>query len=304
MYREIGFEEIKDLKVGHYTDLENKTGCTVILPQKKCIASVDVRGGGPASRETDLLNPLSTIDEIHGLVLTGGSAYGLSTADGVLRYLEERNIGFSVGNGVVPLVPASAVFDLHIGDFKIRPNTESGYIACKNATINPRFGKIGAGTGCTVGKLCGIEKSMAGGIGSFVLKCDELYIGAIVVVNALGDIYENNKIIAGAKDNDEFINCDEYIRHHYKGYNLFDSNNSSNTTIGAIFTNGKLNKTQLKKIASFGHQGMNIAIRPVHTMYDGDTLYALSLGDVEVDFNSLGSYARLVVERAIINAVK
>lgn len=305
LLREIPFSEIENVAVGHAQDLDNATGCTVILCENGAPAGLDVRGGGPASRETQLLDPVADNNGIHGLLLSGGSAFGLDAAGGVMKYLEERNIGFDVGVGVVPIVCASCLFDLVIGSARIRPDADMGYRACQDAA-NKRSdsGCIGAGTGATVGKLRGPEYMMKSGLGCYAVRLGELKVGAVAAVNALGDIYDldTGKKLAGllAPAKDGFLDSEtEFYRSYADMKNLF----TGNTTIGAIVTNGKFNKIHMKKIASMAHNGYARTIRPVHTSVDGDSIYGLSTGDVTASLDVTGTLASLVMARAVNRAV-
>lgn len=304
--KEIKFTDIEGIKVGHAQDLEAATGCTVILCPEGAIGGVDVRGGAPGTRETDLLKPENLVDRIHAVVLAGGSAFGLDAASGVMKYLEERNIGFDVQLTKVPIVCSAVLFDLDIGDYKVRPDFEMGYEACLNAEKNQcPNGNVGAGTGATVGKLLGPSRAMKGGLGTYALQVGKLQVGAIVAVNALGDIIdtETGKTIAGLLDEkgEKIINTEEEMAKAYdKNKNLF----SGNTTIGAVVTNGKFTKAQMNKIASMAHNGYGRAIRPAHSLFDGDTIFALATGKVEADINVVGFLAATVMERAIANGIK
>lgn len=302
--KEIDITDIENIKIGNAEDYENATGCTVIICEKGAPTGVDVRGGGPASRETELLNPVAANNGIHALLLSGGSAFGLDAAAGIMEYLENKNVGFSVGDTVVPIVCASCIFDLKLVNHKVRPDKEMGYKACVNSeNSNCRNGNYGAGTGATVGKFFGGEYMMKSGIGSFAVQIGELKVGAIVVVNALGDIYdyENNEKIAGLlnKNKDGFLDTEEEFYKSYAGMNdLF----TGNTTIGAIITNGKFTKTEMKKIAAMAQNGLARSIRPVHTSADGDSVYAMSVGDVKADVNVTGTLASTVMAEAIKRA--
>lgn len=304
--KEIKFTDIEGIKVGHAQDLEAATGCTVILCPEGAIGGVDVRGGAPGTRETDLLKPENLVDRIHAVVLAGGSAFGLDAASGVMKYLEERNIGFDVQLTKVPIVCSAVLFDLDIGDYKVRPDFKMGYEACLNAEKNQcPNGNVGAGTGATVGKFLGPSRAMKGGLGTYALQVGKLQVGAIVAVNALGDIIdtETGKTIAGLLDEkgEKIINTEEEMAKAYdKNKNLF----SGNTTIGAVVTNGKFTKAQMNKIASMAHNGYGRAIRPAHSLFDGDTIFALATGKIEADINVVGFLAATVMERAIANGIK
>ncbi|MGL5764344.1 MAG: P1 family peptidase [Sarcina sp.] len=302
---EIKIQDIDGFKIGHATNQEAGTGCTVILAENGASAGVDVRGGAPGTRETDLLNPSEMIQEIHALVLAGGSAFGLDASSGVMQYLEERNIGFDVTVTKVPIVCSAVLFDLICGDYKIRPDKEMGYKACQNAQINTlsKNGNIGCGTGATVGKMFGPEFAMKGGFGSYAVQVGDLKIGAIVGVNALGDIKDpdTREILAGAIKNNKFINTQEaFITNLSKPNTAF----KGNTTIGAIISNAKLTKAENKKIASMAHNAFARTIYPAHTMFDGDTIFSLSQGENVFDISLLGTLAAQVMEQAVINAIK
>ena len=302
--QEISIMEIGNFKVGHATDNIGMTGCTVILPDNPSPCGVDIRGGGPASRETPLLLPVSDASEINGIVLSGGSAFGLNAAGGVMKYLEDRGIGFDVGVTKVPLIVQSCLFDLAIGDMKARPDEAMGYKACENASYEMfEEGNVGAGTGCTVGKLLGADYCMKSGIGSYAVQVGELKVGAIVAVNALGDIYDINtgKEVAGILKDNKLVSSEETL------YNLIEKPTNlfkTNTTLGVILTNARYNKTELTKISQMAHNGYARAIRPVHTMADGDSIYSMSLGNVESDINVVGTLASTVMANAILKAAK
>lgn len=301
--KEIKLTDIGNFNIGNAQDLENGTGVTVIISKEGMGAGIDIRGGGPASRETPLLNPLMHAETIHALVLSGGSAFGLDASAGVMEYLEERNIGFDVGFTKVPLVLQSCIFDLGYKNFKIRPDKEMGYKACLDSENNIiKEGSYGAGTGAAVGKLYGMEQSQKSGLGVYAVQVGELKIGAIVAVNAFGDVFDNkgNKI-AGLKDkNGNFLDFKEEMYKSIKPKNHF----TDNTTIGAIITNAKFSKAMLCKVASMGQNGLARRISPVHTMSDGDSVYALSVGNLEADVNVVGTLACQVMEMAIERAVK
>lgn len=255
--KEIKIQELENIKIGSAENKDAATGCTVILCEQGMAAGLDVRGGGPASRETELLKPTAAAESIHAVLLSGGSAFGLDAAGGVMEYLEERNIGFDVGITKVPLVCESCLFDLMVGDHRVRPDKAMGYAACENAEKgNYRDGNFGAGTGATVGKLYGPEFCMKSGIGSYAVQIGELQVGAIVAVNALGDIYDwkNGKKVAGLleKDKKSFLCTEDEV---YKSYEVVKNKFVANTTIGVVITNAAFHKTQLCKIASMTHNG-------------------------------------------------
>ena len=309
MKKEISILEIKGIKIGQSENQAAGTGCTVFLSETGMRAGLDVRGGGPASRESELLNPLAAAQVIHAIVLAGGSAYGLGTADGVMKYLEEKGIGFEVGPSLkVPLVCQSDLFDLTVGDPYIRPDKAMGYDAClraeENGAGNYRDGNFGAGCGATVGKFAGMDYCMKSGIGSYAVQIGELQVGAVVAVNALGDIYDwkTGKKIAGllAEDRKTFRSTEELM---YASTEIVENKFTGNTTIGVIITNGKFEKASLCKIAGMAHDGYARSIRPVHTTADGDSIYAVSVGDVEADQDLTGVLAAEVMSEAIIRAV-
>lgn len=305
--KEIKFTDISGIKLGHMQDVDAGTGCSVVICENGATAGVDVRGGSPATRETDLLNPVNMINQIHAVVLSGGSAFGLDSCSGVMKYLEENNIGFDVKVTKVPIVCGACLFDLVVGKHDVRPNLEMGYEACKNANnIDCPNGNVGAGCGAAVGKYNGILNAMKGGLGTYAVQVGELQVGAIVAVNCLGDVVdpdENTKIIAGMIDNESntFIDTEKsMVNNYYDKTNLF----SGNTTIGIVVTNAKFDKSEITKIASMTHNGFGRTMRPAHSIYDGDTIFALSTGEVEADLSVVGLLSARVMERAVINAVK
>lgn len=304
-FKEIDIKEIENIKIGNYTDSKNGTGTTVFIAEQGAPTGCDVRGGGPASRETTLLLPGSASQGIHALVLGGGSAYGLDAAGGVMKFLEEKNIGFPVEKGVVPLVVQSDIFDLSVGSFNVRPDQNYGYKACENAfKENYCDGNFGGGTGATCGKMKGMEFCTKTGIGSYAVKIGEIKIGAVVIVNALGNIYDHNgKCIAGMlnEDKNNFESIEDYMYTNYS--KKYENNFTGNTTIGVILTNAEFDKNRLSKIAAMTHNGYARSIRPVHTSGDGDTIYAMSLGNVKADHDLIGTLSAEVMSRAIENAV-
>lgn len=301
--KEIKLTQIGDINIGNVQDYENGTGVTVIISKNGMPAGIDIRGGGPASRETPLLNPLMQADCIHALVLSGGSAFGLDASGGVMNYLEERGIGFDVGITKVPLVCQSCIFDLGYKNSSVRPDKEMGYAACVEAEKNnPEEGSVGGGTGATVGKLYGMEQSQKSGLGMYAVQIGELKVGAVVIVNAFGDVFDKNgNKIAGLtnKDGTEFLNFEEEMYKSLAPKNQF----TGNTTIGAVITNAAFSKSMLCKIAAMAQNGLARRIKPVHTMADGDSVYALSVGNVRADINVVGTIACSVMERAIERAV-
>lgn len=302
---EIGIMEIGGFRVGHAQDLKGGTGCTVILCDHMSPAGLDVRGGGPASRESQILNPVAAAEGINAILLSGGSAFGLDAAGGVQRYLEERGIGFDVGVTKVPLVSQSCLFDLGVGDKNTRPDAAMAYQACENASRGaPAQGNVGAGTGCSIGKYRGMERAMKSGFGTCAFQAGPLKVGAMVAVNALGDIYgPDGKQTAGLL-NPQKTGLSSTLDEMFQDVSLASNLFSGNTTLGVVVTNAKLNKTQLTKVAGMTHNGYARAIRPVHTTADGDSIYALSLGDIPGDVNMVGSMAAYTMERAILRAVQ
>lgn len=292
--------DIPGIRVGHSTNLEAGTGCTVILCDTAAIGGVDIRGGAPATRETDLLHPMHLVEEVHAILLTGGSAFGLDAASGVMRYLEEHNIGFDVGVARIPIVPAAAIFDLAFGSASIRPEPVSGYHACQQATTAPvTQGTVGAGTGATVGKMFGPTFAMKGGLGSASTQLpDDTLVGALVVVNSFGDIIDQQtqQVIAGSRNPAD---------------SLFSTPSPfTNTTLAIIATNALLGKEATNKIAQMAHNGIAQTIRPAHTMFDGDTIFALALGSPSqakpnpLQVSMIGAAAATTLARAIIKAIR
>lgn len=300
--------DVEGIKVGHYTLKARPTGCTVILCEAGAVAGVDVRGSAPGTRETDLLNPINTVQQVQAIVLAGGSAYGLDTATGVMRYLEEHGDGYKIGKlGVVPIVPAAILMDLGLGDFKIRPNAESGYRACIAATSKPvPQGNVGAGAGATIGKMFGRQFAMKAGVGSASIRVGDtgIVVGAIVAVNAVGDVInpKTGKIVAGARaaDGKGLRNSMAEITRGY-GVRLQPG---ANTTLGVVATNVALEKVQVAKVAQMAHDGYARAINPVHTPGDGDTVFALATGTLKLQANHgmIGALAAEAMAQAIVRA--
>ena len=294
---------IKGFQIGHYTDQKALTGCTVILCPEGAVCGVDVRGGAPGTRETDLLSPTCMVEKVHALVLSGGSAFGLAAADGVMRYLEEKGIGFDTRYARVPIVPAAILFDLSVGDPRVRPGPQEGYEACRNASSDEKTGSVGAGTGTTVGKILGPASMMKAGLGAHkITLAGGVELETLVAVNAFGDVINRDgSILAGAYDTKTgFLNTASFIM----GHPVPPTSQVENTTLGLVMTNVKLTKSQATKVAQMAQDGLARAISPVHTQYDGDTVFVLSLGEKEMDISILGSAAALAVEEAIRNAVK
>jgi L-aminopeptidase/D-esterase-like protein len=307
--------DVPGIKVGHAQNISAGTGCTVILYEKGAVGGVDQRGGAPGTRETDVLNPVNLVDVVHAVLLSGGSAFGLNAVSGVMRYLEENKVGFNTGVAKVPIVPAAVLFDLAVGDAKIRPDDAMGYEACKNASREPeKQGNVGAGTGASVGKLYGMRTAMKSGIGSASIQLPGgVVVGAIVAVNAFGDVIdpENNRILAGTRKigqkNDpkgkiQFANTLESMSKPL-GKMALRIATGSNTVIGVVATNAKLTKSEATRVAMMAQDGLARMIKPAHTMLDGDTIFTLSTGRNTIDLSTLGAYASVVVERAILNAI-
>jgi L-aminopeptidase/D-esterase-like protein len=300
--------DVAGVKVGHFTDSRRPTGCTVIITEEGAVGGVDVRGSAPGTRETDLLTPTNLVEKVHAVLLSGGSAFGLDAATGVVRYLEERKIGFDVGVAHVPIVPAAVLFDLGVGDAKIRPNAESGYKACEAASTSaPAEGNVGAGAGATVGKFFTLKRGMKSGIGTASLKVAGMTVGAIVAVNAVGDIVDpaTGKPIAGARTEDgkKLLNTREAI---LRGDLPASLKTGTATTIGVIATDAVLTKAQAQKIAQMAHDGLARSIYPIHTMFDGDTIFAVGTGKSGKTGNPnlLGILAAEVMAVAVVRAAR
>ncbi|MBR6228873.1 MAG: P1 family peptidase [Eubacterium sp.] len=306
MEKEITLDQIQGIKIGQAENAEAATGITVLVSEQGMRAGLDVRGGGPASRDSQLLNPLTAAEFVHAVVLGGGSAFGLGAANGVMQYLEEHDIGFDVGVTKVPLVVQSDLFDLTVGDMSVRPDPAMGYEAVKHALESPNYrdGNYGAGCGATVGKLAGMETCMKSGIGSYAIQIEDLQIGAIVAVNSLGDIYDwkDGKKVAGllTADKKGFLDSVALMK---QSIQVHENRFVDNTTIGAVITNAHFTKSQLCKIAGMTHNGYARSIRPVHTSADGDSIYALSVGEVSADQDLVGTLAAEVMSEAILRAV-
>lgn len=304
---EIPVTEVGLIFIGQTENAEAATGCTVFIAPQGMAAGLDVRGGGPASRESQLLNPLMAAQSIHAIVLAGGSAYGLGTANGVMQYLEEHGIGYDTGYALVPLVVQSDIYDLSVGDASVRPDSAMGYEAARLAmeTPNYRDGNYGAGCGATVGKFAGMDYCMKSGIGSYAIQIGELKIGAIVVVNALGDVYNwrTGTQIAGMLNEEKTAlrSTSVYMRGSYA---VIENKFTGNTTICVVLTNARFDKRQLCKIAGMAHDGYARSINPVHTSADGDSIYAITVGEIAADQDLVGTMAAEVVSEAIIRAVE
>lgn len=305
--KEISVNDIGPVRIGQAENAAAGTGCTVFLCPEGMRAGLDVRGGGPASRESMLLDPLTAARVIHAVVLSGGSAFGLAAADGVMRLLEERGIGFDVGVTKVPLVAQSSLFDLTVGDGSVRPDAAMGREAARLALEAPNYrdGNFGAGCGATVGKIAGMETCLKTGMGSYAVELDGLRLGAVVALNALGDIFDwkTGRQIAGllTADRKAFRSSPEAIAESIKAVK---SPFVENTTLGVIITNADLDKAALCKVAAMGHDGYARSIRPVHTSFDGDSIYAVSCGKVKADLDVVGTLAAEIMSEAIIRAVE
>ena len=305
-----GFSDVPGIRVGHYTDRESATGCTVVLCEDGAVGGVDVRGSAPGTRETDLLRPTNLVSEVPAVLLSGGSAFGLDAASGVVRYLEEKSVGAEFGGAKVPIVPAAILFDLGVVTDKVRPGPEEGYAACRNASSGPiTEGSVGAGTGATVGKLLGMERAVKGGIGTSSIDLGQgLVVGAIIAVNALGGIVDSEtlEIVAGPRHEDGIGMHDSMRLLTSHGFGEGGPMAPTNSTIGVVATNARLNKEQANKLASVAHDGLAMSVRPAHTMSDGDTVFALATGVSEqsVYMNRLCAASALCVSRAIVRGVR
>jgi L-aminopeptidase/D-esterase-like protein len=300
--------DVRGLSVGHHTDARRPTGCTVVLTPQGAVAGVDVRGAAPGTRETELLSPLNAVEAVHALMLAGGSAFGLDAAGGVMRWLDERGHGVLVGAARVPIVPAAILFDLWLGDATIRPDAASGYAACEAASDAPvAQGNVGAGTGCTVGKLFGIECAMRGGLGSASITVGGITVGALVAVNAIGDVLDpaTGRVIAGARtaDGSALRSTMAALR---RGELPAPLQAGSATTLGIVATDAVLTKPQANKLAQMAHDGFARAINPVHTMTDGDTIFAVATGAAgrTANVTLIGALAAEVMATAICRAVR
>ena len=303
-----GLTAVAGLKVGHHTLDTRPTGCTVVLAEGGAVAGVDVRGSAPGTRETDLLNPINLVDQVHAIVLAGGSAFGLDAASGVMRYLDERKIGFPTSNGVVPIVPAAILFDLGVGDPKVRPGPDCGAAAAGGASTGPvDEGNVGAGAGATIGKMMGMERAMKGGIGTAAITLpDGLVVAALVAVNAYGDVIDpaTGRVVAGVRTADGRGLADARVLLRTGDGGKRPIGESS--TIGVVATNAKLTKTQATKVAQMAHDGLARSITPVHSLADGDTLFALATGtlDGEANVSRIGALAAEAVADAVLRAVR
>ncbi|MGA8849549.1 MAG: P1 family peptidase [Dehalococcoidia bacterium] len=298
--------DVPGIKVGHYTDRQAVTGCTVVLCEQGAVAGVDISGSSPGTRETDLLRLENLVEEVQAIVLSGGSAFGLDVATGVMRYLEERGFGHETSAGRVPIVPAAIIYDLNIGDSKIRPGANEGYQACLAATnTEVAEGCVGAGTGATVGKALGIKRAVKSGLGTASQKiAEDIVVAALIVVNAIGDVIEprTGKILAGPRKPDGcgFLSTSEL----WKKGEFKQVVQPFNTIIGVVATDAKLSKVEASKLARVAQVGIARTIDPCHTVHDGDALFALSLGEKEANISALGAAAAEVVAEAIVRAIQ
>jgi L-aminopeptidase/D-esterase-like protein len=300
--------DVAGIEVGHFTDTRRPTGCTVVIAREGAIAGVDVRGAAPGTRETDLLAPTNLVDRVHGILLAGGSAWGLDAATGVVQWLEEQGAGFPVGPARLPIVPGAVLFDLLVGEAAIRPDAAAGYRACELASAKaPAQGNVGAGTGATVGKAFGIERAMMGGIGTASVTVDGITVGALVACNALGDVIdpETGQVIAGARTRNGKSLMDTR-RALLRGEPPKPPLAGTNTTIGVIATDAVITKVQASRLATVGHDGLARSINPVHTMSDGDALFALGTGRAgsSIGMLLLGTMAAEAVALAVVRAVR
>lgn len=313
MLKQNSITDVDYIQVGHAQDMEALTGCTVVLCQRGAVAGISQRGGAPGTRETDLLRPNHLVEKVHAILLSGGSAFGLDAAGGVMKFLEEKKVGYKTGAALVPIVPAAILYDLAIGNASIRPDAAMGYQACLNASREkPLEGNIGAGTGVTVGKIFGLQAAMKSGIGTSSRDIGGgVVIGAIAAVNAFGDVldYRDRKIIAGArsiqgfpKSGIQFANTLDVLGSMI-GRGILSFASKQNTIIGVIATNAKLDKSSASRFAECASDGITLTVQPAFSMFDGDTVFGLSTGSKQIDLNILCGFAPLVFADAVLNAV-
>ncbi len=296
--------DIPGILVGHATDRRARTGCTVVLCENDAVGGIDIRGTAAGTRQVDALRSLHLVDRVQAILLAGGSAFGLDAAGGVMRYLEERGRGFDVKVTRVPIVPTAVIFDLAFAEKGVRPNEAMGYQACLNASKMVEEGSVGVGTGATVGKLFGLSHATKGGVGTACFALGKILVGALVVVNAFGDVIneETGEILAGTRDPESdlrFINTFDQIKSGRipRGESLF------NTTLGIVATNVKLTRPQATKLAQMGQNGLVKVITPIHSTYDGDVVFALSVGEEQADLNVIGSMADRAMREAVRRAI-
>jgi L-aminopeptidase/D-esterase-like protein len=309
--------DIPGIEVGQFQDYDALTGCTVIMCRKGAVGGVDVRGSAPGTRETDLLNPINLVDKVHAIVLAGGSAFGLDAASGVMKYLSQQKIGFGLGASRVPIVPAAILFDLGLGKSARHPDPEMGYAAASAAQSGPvAEGNVGAGTGATVGKIFGMAGAMKSGLGTASIEIGGgVLLGAVVAVNALGDVVdpETNQVIAGARPSkfgplklggvEPFADTLKVMQ-TTTGRAILRLASGGNTVIAVVATNARFDKAQATKVAQMAHDGLARTIRPAHTMLDGDTVFVLATGPKNVDVSLAGAFAAEVLAKAIVRAVR
>jgi len=303
---EIPINIIKGFRIGQAQNHEAATGCTVIVCEEGAVCGVDVRGGSPGTRDTDALNPINNRERVHAVLLAGGSTFGLDAAGGVMSFLEKRGIGRDVGVTVVPNVCAAILFDLQCGRHDIRPDANMGYLACENAFGGQSWisGNYGAGTGAIVGNVCGNDRAMKGGIGGYAFEHAGLCVGAVVAVNCVGDIFDNRRgiKIAGARSENgaSFVDSESIMLDKFhESKDIF----CGNTVLGCIITNAKLTKTQATRLAGHGQNGIARTVRPAHTIFDGDTIFAMCAGEIEATLDAVGILAAKAVEYAIVDAI-
>lgn len=300
--------DVAGVRVGHFTDTRRPTGCTVVIPPPGTVGGVDVRGAAPGTRDTELLSPINTVQDVHAVLLSGGSAFGLDAAGGVMRWLESQGIGLQVGKARVPIVPSAILFDLYAGDLSIRPDAQSGHAACVAATsTRPAEGNVGAGAGAAVGKLFGFDRAMKGGVGTASVQVAGVTVGAIVAVNAVGDVIDPDTqcVVAGARTDDGRSRIDA-VAAMLRGDVPRQMSVGGATTLAVVATDAVLTKVQANKLAQMAHDGYARAIRPVHTASDGDTIFALATGGSGIAPHPtlLATMACDAVERAIVRAVR
>ena len=299
---------VAGIEVGHFTDTRRPTGCTVVMAREGAVAGVDVRGAAPGTRETDLLHPSNLVDKVHAIMLAGGSAWGLEAATGAVRWLEERGVGLDVAVGRLPIVPAAVLFDLLVGDMRIRPDAAAGYAACAAASsADPAEGNVGAGAGAVVGKVFGIQHAMKGGVGTASITVDGVTVGALIACNALGDVIDPDtaQVMAGARTDDGRALRDTR-RALLRGQPPQPLLAGTNTTIGVVATDAILTKAQAHRLAISAHDGLARSINPVHTMSDGDTLFSLGTGRAgkSLGMMVLATMAAEATARATVRAVQ
>lgn len=301
----IKLTDINGIRVGHAHDLEEETGCSAILFDKGAVAGVDIRGSAPGTRETAMLSPTFMIRRIHAIMLTGGSAFGLRTADGAMRYLSEKGIGFQAPGAVIPIVPAAVIYDMYTNPNPDLPDANMGYLACINAAKDFEEGKVGAGTGAKVGKILGLDYSMSGGLATAGRKLPNgVTVAALAVVNALGDVIDpsTGQIVAGAYDPNSGQFFDSY--QHICNHGFPGGEPMGNTTLAVVATDAAFSKEEINKIAMMAQNGIGRSTKPAHTMHDGDVVFSVSCGEKEADINVVGAVAAEMVAKAVVRAVR